>query len=516
MIPTHKININSLSFEEAILETSRTGLTKIGHITGESDGNLVLELDTNIFTLDGENVIFRKYYENSNKEMVLLCEATTPILSRTGQTLTIAEPVKNDFFITDFDKDGEPAQKVGFSEPLNLLPEDLYDYSGTTISLEISGETIELSGIKATTRYGNAIEARHYNSGESIDFSSYFIGEGLSNLLGDDYYNLRRCKLSCNDYYYINEDNEVVLWNNVVISKDNAFVNLPIAISETVETNLLQEETVNSVFANDVKGDIIPDIIDMEKIAYIPAFLDVNGNPVELDDIEFNFHFRKRSGEGWTATPADGWNNETIESVSDLLYYLDFTEEDIRNQAEKIKKSGIRLSFYDDDNPISQQLMYYTTVFLDSGELYGKYCNLRRDGDYSISAETRDNNKRADTKICMTNRTVSDRNIHGFYLYFFKAEVNENYPEKTIYMKVDFNHAGYGRSLPFMKPYGGDDGITGVPVEEFFDYNLIKLTLKYLPNKDAYLYIIDSGQEGITINAETRKATITLFEGKLA
>lgn len=517
MIKPYQINVTTLSPREIILDTSREDLPKIGKLTYDADSEqMLLELDKDIYTYNGEDIIFRKFCQESNGDMVLLSETYVSIVDRTGTTLTVNMPVHNDFFISNLNTEVVGGQRVVFTDALNFLPEDLYNSTAVTISVDNDASGITLSDLKATTVNGKVIETEIFKEGERIDFSAYYVGDGLDELITLGSYNQRRCRLSCNEYFYINDENELVLWNNVVVSKDNSYVHVPLGLSERVETNLWQEEYVNELFTSDVKGGIIPEPIDMEKIAYTPAYIDENGNVVELENLEYNFHFRHRSGSGWTALDVDDWNNYSMDK-SDLLYYLNFTEDDVRNQTEKIRKSGMRLSFYDNDSPIAQQLMYYTTVFLDAGELYGKYCNLKRSNpDYSLSAETDDSNKRVDTKITMANRTVSDKNIHGFYLYFFKEEVNANYPEKTIYMKVEFNHAGYGRILPFLKPYGGESGVTAVPVEEFFDYCYIQLTLKYLPSKNLYVYIINDGQEGITIKKDDRKAIINLFEGKLA
>ena len=58
---------------------------------------------------------------------------------------------------------------------------------------------------------------------------------------------------------------------------------------------------------------------------------------------------------------------------SDLIGYLNFTDADVYYRKKKISQSFLRLSFYNSKDPVEQKLLYYSTIFLDSGELYGKY-----------------------------------------------------------------------------------------------------------------------------------------------
>ena len=49
------------------------------------------------------------------------------------------------------------------------------------------------------------------------------------------------------------------------------------------------------------------------------------------------------------------------------------------------------------------------------------------------------------------NKNTSTASSEGFYLYLWKD--NESVLPQDLYMKVEFNHAGYGRTIPFMMPY---------------------------------------------------------------
>ena len=165
----------------------------------------------------------------------------------------------------------------------------------------------------------------------------------------------------------------------------------------------------------------------------------------------------------------------TGDGVSDLLCFLDFTNNDIRYQKNKLKKSFLRLSFYDSMNPANQNMLGYSTIFLDSGKLFSKYVryfetdgykminyNKNAYGIYDVEDKPKKGNRvnreynfdeeyRLSSQFVVKNKNTSTASSEGFYLYLWKD--NESVLPQDLYMKVEFNHAGYGRTMPFMMPY---------------------------------------------------------------
>lgn len=233
--------------------------------------------------------------------------------------------------------------------------------------------------------------------------------------------------------------------------------------------------------------------------------------------------------------------NNLYEYQSDLLSYLGFTNDDIKYQKSKLKKSFLRLSFYDSDNIGNQNLLHTATIFIDSGNLFAKYIkNIDTDESYQVNETIPQSNEggcgewngygdgeviesnvysklsSTSQKVCqiygeptaiigsskdeaiafttydkngvrvnrepmrskaidvkrgdlgdnisdledlrlscqfeVTDKYSSDRSSEGFYFYTYKSNDNGVYPSE-IYMRVDFCHAGYGRTIPFMMPY---------------------------------------------------------------
>lgn len=224
------------------------------------------------------------------------------------------------------------------------------------------------------------------------------------------------------------------------------------------------------------------------------------------------------------------------EYQSDLLSYLGFINDDVKYQKSKLKKSFLRISFYDSDNIGNQNLLHTATIFLDSGDLFAKYIkNIETEDEYKATStviaqkspeisfpkdsiltsseykKLDDENRkkcvvngellaviggsssdeenytvydkvgmavnrepmrkkaldkdndfgdnidelerlRMSSQIIVTDKNSSKRSSEGFYFYTYKTNDNGVYPS-DIYMRVEFNHAGYGRVIPFMMPY---------------------------------------------------------------
>jgi hypothetical protein len=177
--------------------------------------------------------------------------------------------------------------------------------------------------------------------------------------------------------------------------------------------------------------------------------------------------------QGWNQYKMDDDGNfpsTTTQKSGDLIGVLNFTDEDIVYRKKKVSKSFLRLSFYDSPNPETQMLLYYSTIFFDMNDLYAKYMNLN-----ALVGNT-DNNGRTENNLGTKNlvnyndndtyrlgvnfrvydRFEKGKSSDGFYLYLFPDDLEEG-KTKTIYMKVEFNHAGYGRTIPFIFARSGNN-----------------------------------------------------------
>lgn len=362
--------------------------------------------------------------------------------------------------------------------------------------------------------------------------------------------------------------------DNYNIYYDNPKCNIPIGLSNKNQINLLKEQGIKD-YITDAKRKAISNIIDMEKDIYYPVKKN-NENFEDIITIKFNLHFRKRTALNWLTESDSYWNGiiknngklgvdnsffnkeylNNYENQSDLLSYLDFTNQDVRYQKNKFKKSFIRISFYDSMNLGDQNLLAYSTIYMNSGEAFSKYIRHLNDEPYHISGTDKsglqgirvdreyDGNLmqnqdiedyRLSSQITVSDRYHSNASSEGFYLYLYK-DLFKNLPKGetlTVYMKVEFNHAGYGRTVPFMMPYwdkkkwenkksgiktfdeiiddwnGNFDGEYGATQYMKFSYIRIKIQ----ENGDKYIYYLDNDTYGNIEKGTT--LLLNLYEAKM-
>lgn len=323
----------------------------------------------------------------------------------------------------------------------------------------------------------------------------------------------------------------------VFLNRDYGFWNVPVQImtdedSSSLGLSDLQEDKL----VNDEINRNIPPIINMEKCKFVPMFKDENDNLRMITEIEINMHFRKRAPmtgdtgvdmgqfrdkidipfkDGWYIDPDNesktGWF-ENEERESDLLGYLGFDDNDIFYQKSKISKSFIRLSYYNNPDPLNQSLLNYSTVFFDSGEIYGKYLrqkefveSLPSDEKWNHAVGLYPKGIRVDSKLLITNEFDKSKCAEGFNVYLFADDFTGENVGKPIYLKVEFNHAKTGKTIPLI-PNGAESGIR---VDEYLNSLYIKVQTGYNVEQKAYYYLIPNA----TIVGT--KMILTLFEPKL-
>jgi hypothetical protein len=200
------------------------------------------------------------------------------------------------------------------------------------------------------------------------------------------------------------------------------------------------------------------------------------------------------------------------ERKSDLLGYLGFDDDDVYNQKRKIRETFIRLAFYTSNDPIEQKLLYYSTVFLNSSELFGKYMK-KKIRNYEMHIDNGQplvfdgENERLDSKITITNEFDRTSSAEGFNLYLFRDDVQET-GVRTIYMKVEFNHAGYGKTIPMILwPKDFNTNFKALTIDNYINSLYIPVKLRYINGK--YTYEIEGAERyGDTI-------VLMLYEPKM-
>lgn len=210
--------------------------------------------------------------------------------------------------------------------------------------------------------------------------------------------------------------------------------------------------------------------------------------------------------------------------TSDLIGCLNFTDNDIFYKKKKVSQSFVRLSFYNSPDPIEQKLLYYSTIFIDATELYGKYVkqlmymednglfNEKKNKGLNLNAAVvfYSGGTRLDTKMVITNEFDRTKSSEGFNLYLFAEDKNFNLEngEKTIYMKVEFNHAGNGKTLPMIMWPKVNGEYVPLTMDNFIENLYIPIKLTYI--NDRYVYYIPDAYKN-----ENGNIDLVLFEPKI-
>lgn len=388
--------------------------------------------------------------------------------------------------------------------------------------------------------------------------------------------------ITSSKYYYD-------LFDSLSLYCSMGYVSVKFPMTMHVGDDAMQDDIVENDFFEHEKSLAINPIIDMEKDVYSPKYIDKNGKYdgsdtvfLPISEIRVNLHFRTRDLDTWkvnegfnlvdSSGKTDGWfvtdyypykgntkmkdkngNNIDLMEVSDLVGLLNFTNDDIYYQKSKVGKTFLRFSYYDSIDPNRQMLLATSTVFMDEHTLFKKFIDNSRKNvnTYSlVSAEekTRDLNKisvmselkdgnstvieeskRLSSRFVITNKYDTDTSSEGFYIYMFK-EYSENLHPREIFMKVEFNHAGIGTTLPFIKPMswtednssktwfpnkelsvGSTEMKNGVELEKKNAQDYIPLYAVYDFKNKEYVYVFD--KRYVTVNDGV--ASINLFELKL-
>ena len=273
--------------------------------------------------------------------------------------------------------------------------------------------------------------------------------------------------------------------------------------------NPLQDDLVERDFVKRKTEEVINPIVDMEKDVYIPKYIPTHKyvgsatNFKPIDEIRINLHFRTRNEDTWkvndgynlvdTSGKTDNWfvtdfypykgmlsattSANTLQETSDIMGLLYFTNDDIFYQKQKVGKSFVRLTFYDTPDQNTQSLLCNSCVFFDYHSMFKTYMDNSQKGinEFCIAGETSSSTRpikisvktevidkktnnptideahRISSRLTVKNKYETTTSSEGFYLYIFR-EYSENLRPKPIYMKVEFNHAGIGRTIPFTIP----------------------------------------------------------------
>lgn len=523
----------------------------------DENGTVFLRFEFNgphYFRAYDENITFYVTYVNNDGELY-------------EQEFSGCEYVYTDTLDWEYDKTFPGIQEF----MCHVFHNDRYDFTG--YQPEDGIEYVELESVPDQPCFTDPVDIKvkvTVGCEERYEYYTKDCGDGDLNQL--DFYRL--------NFFYDEQD-------QFVITVDRSYFDVVIPISQAFDVTTSREEFINEHLVDEETDRVINTSADMEKFVYHPVYITEGSSPSNFHTepiykIKFNLHFRKRDTD-WKVIETDYWNGvddngqlydydgsgnnpffsykptqdpQTYQMIdnrnkqSDLLSYLGFTNADVKYQKNKLKKSFLRLSYYDSPRVTSQNLIGYSTVFFDAGRAFGKMMDNGTKAPYHVSGDTnighfntgiRVNSEpygsllidqygfpisnddieemRISSQFCVEDKYFSTNCSEGFYLYLWADNDPLNIPT-DLYMRVEFNHAGYGRTVPFMMPYKFFDEDTlpenkgiktfqeimtdwtsgnGYSFRDYLDYSHIHLKYRYDPDKNQRVYYLDDETYGNSV-----------------
>lgn len=364
--------------------------------------------------------------------------------------------------------------------------------------------------------------------------------------------------------------------DNYAFLVENIAAKVTIPITAMTGDDPSKEEVIRDVFVESEVKNSINSIVEMEKDIYYP-YRNTNSGLMVSHQIVFNFHFRQHTGIDWLVEDdsvlwnGSGWNNVAAGNTnqyfsysdksdqSDLLMFLGFDNSDVRFRKNALSKSFLRLLFYDSMHSGTQNLLAYSTVFMDSGSLFMKMASNANvidnngNGIYTIinsdisdtpnasgvkraavntepDIDGDDNDKeryRISSRIVVDSRRVASKSSEGYCLYLWR-DYSDGVIPVNIYMKAEFHNAKYGRKIPLMAPYydngngfkSYEDIIDdwngeGYGVRIYNDYSYIRFKHAYNKDLDKHVYYLDNDIYGIGGYDNDDNMVINFYEAKI-
>jgi hypothetical protein len=250
-------------------------------------------------------------------------------------------------------------------------------------------------------------------------------------------------------------------------------INVPIDLTPQMVD---QSEIVNREFVSVEVDNAINPTLDYEKVRFLPADIFPNAtattvnpaNVVIMQQVIYKISLLDSSGNYFSTNP----NGTTYADAG-------FSDDDLRYRKNKLTKSFLQLSFYDSDIVTDQRLVASMSINpnITSADIQPN-STLYPVADKLLEFRLR-------------NPLTDDEAFgEGFFVYYFKDEVDINLPE-FLYMRATFNNAKTGVATGLMV----DDNVPAI------DELVGQLHTRYVLHRTVtgYYYAIDD-EFGVTPN----------------
>jgi hypothetical protein len=247
--------------------------------------------------------------------------------------------------------------------------------------------------------------------------------------------------------------------------------------------NVDNAELIDRVFVETEVENAINPIVDYEKVRFIPLNTQNNQVTTIIYDI-----YTLNSSQNYVGFYGD----------------IGFTDDDIKFRKASFSETFLRLSFYDTDNPLTQRLVSFLTLYseLNSSDLLAP--------GPGVVPGTPKPASQIPLNFVVESPLLKPRGFsEGYHLYDFKSELNIG-DSKYLYMRATLANAKTGKIVNLMVKNIAQP-IDKLVHELYTRYKLTRTTT-------GFYYQIDNtyqgngifGQNNVTYNANT--ATVKLYE----
>ena len=234
-------------------------------------------------------------------------------------------------------------------------------------------------------------------------------------------------------------------------------INIPVNIEYQIVDNA---ELIENLFVNAEERNAVNPILDYDKVRFIPVY---NTN-IAVDTIAYNLNFLNQNG-----------------SIMQPTYYsnIGFDDSDIKFRKNYFTNSYLELSFYDSDNPMTQNLVATVEIYnhLSSSDYYQTTTS-----NY-IAGQPKPSNTIPVNLVVLNPLTNRSGYFEGYHLYSYKDEFVINQPPISLYMKAAYINAKTGKVINLMTEnirYTIDQLI----YKQYTKYDLFRTTTGFYYNVD--------------------------------
>lgn len=247
------------------------------------------------------------------------------------------------------------------------------------------------------------------------------------------------------------------------------YITLPINLDSQ---EIGQSELIDKVFVEGQVEKAINPIVDYDKVRFIP----INTDNKIISEITYNLSF---SGLPTTT-----------------YYDVGFTNDDIKFEKSNFTQSFLYMAFFDSDNPLTQKLVTYTTIFsklLDKDLLPDYATQLAANNNANVIQGIPGQPKSAhdvQLNFSVFNPIHYPRDLsEGYYLYDYRDELKIG-QSKSLYMRASFKNAKTGKSTDLM--------VTNQPLGFPIDVLIKNLYTRVIMTRttSGYYYRFDEGYHG--------------------